>query len=50
MKRSYSTSKEVVGNGKTSGIFHEMQVEISVTGTDNSTLKLLLMERMASLK
>ena len=33
------TSKEVVGNGKASGIFHEMQVEISVAGTDNSTLK-----------
>ncbi len=32
-------SKEVVGNGKVSGIFHEMQVEISVVGTDNSTLK-----------
>lgn len=33
------TSKEVVGNGKASGIFHEMQVEISVAGTGNSTLK-----------
>ena len=32
-------SKEVIGNGKVSGIFHEMQVEISVAGTDNSTLK-----------
>ena len=32
-------SKEVIGNGKVSGIFHEMQVEISVAGIDNSTLK-----------
>lgn len=32
-------SKEVVGNGKVSGIFYEMQVEISVAGIDNSTLK-----------
>ena len=32
-------SKEIVGNGKVSGIFHEMQVEITVAGTDASTLK-----------
>lgn len=32
-------SKEIVGNGKISGIFHEMQVEITVAGTDASTLK-----------
>lgn len=32
-------SKEIVGNKVASGIFHEMQVEISVPGTDDSTLK-----------
>lgn len=32
-------SKEIVGNGRISGIFHEMQVEITVAGTDASTLK-----------
>lgn len=32
-------SKEIVGNKIASGIFHEMKVEVSVAGTDNSTLK-----------